>query len=173
MTAITLIGTPPTGVTFTDNGNGTATLAGTATAGAGLNALTFSATNGVGGPVTQNFSLSVLQAAAVTSATTSLRHDGRRHVHRHDGRHAGPDAGATGTLPAGVTFTDNGNGTATLTGTAPVGTASPYPITITATNGVGAAGTQNFTLNIIGNNPPLWIRLPTRRPSTRTRHSKR
>ena len=57
MTAITLTGTPPAGVTFTDHGDGTATLAGTPTAGPGPHALTFSATNG-GAPVTQNFTLS-------------------------------------------------------------------------------------------------------------------
>ena len=54
VTAITLTGTLPAGVTFTDNGNGTATLAGTPTAGpGGPYALIFSATNGVGAPVTQ------------------------------------------------------------------------------------------------------------------------
>ena len=44
----------------------------------------------------------------------------------------------TGALPAGITFTDNGNGTATIAGTATSGTGGSYPITITATNAVGA-----------------------------------
>ena len=43
-------------------------------------------------------------------------------------------------LPTGVTFTDNGNGTATLAGTPASGSNSSYPITIGATNGFGAAG---------------------------------
>ena len=161
VTAITMIGTPPAGVTFTDNGNGTATLSGTPTAGAGLNSLTFSATNGVGAPVTQNFSLNVLQPAAVTSVAAAS----------FDVTVAGtftvttvgtptPSLTHTGTLPAGVNFTDNGDGTATIAGTAPIGTASPYPITITASNGVGADGTQNFTLNVIGNNPPTIDAIP-------------
>jgi YVTN family beta-propeller protein len=54
----------------------------------------------------------------------------------------------TGALPAGITFTDNRNGTATLSGTAPVGTAGGYPITITAANGFGSPATQTFTLNV-------------------------
>jgi putative Ig domain-containing protein len=52
----------------------------------------------------------------------------------------------SGTLPAGVTFVDNGNGSATLAGTATV--AGSYPIVLTATNGGQAPTTQNFTLTI-------------------------
>jgi hypothetical protein len=52
----------------------------------------------------------------------------------------------TGTLPSGVTFTDNGDGTATLAGTATmVGT---YPLTITASNGIAPDASQPFTLTI-------------------------
>lgn len=51
-----------------------------------------------------------------------------------------------GTLPSGVTFTDNGDGTATLAGTASA--AGTYPLTITASNGVAPDATQPFTLTI-------------------------
>ena len=54
----------------------------------------------------------------------------------------------TGTLPANVTFTDNGNGTATIAGTPAAATGGAYPITITANNGVAPNGTQNFILNV-------------------------
>jgi hypothetical protein len=50
------------------------------------------------------------------------------------------------TLPVGVNFTDNGNGTATLAGTPANGTAGSYPFTITANNGVATAAMQTFTL---------------------------
>src|SRR5262245_51772219 len=43
----------------------------------------------------------------------------------------------TGALPGGVTFTNNGNGTATLTGTPAAGTGGTYPLTLTATDGNG------------------------------------
>jgi len=60
---ITLSGALPTGVTFTDNGNRTATLAGTPASGtAGLYPLTFTAGNGVLPNATQNFTLLVAKA---------------------------------------------------------------------------------------------------------------
>ena len=57
-----------------------------------------------------------------------------------------PSLSETGTLPSGVTFTDNG--TATLSGTPAAGTAGTYPLTFTAHNGVGIDATQNFTLTV-------------------------
>ena len=55
---------------------------------------------------------------------------------------------ATGTLPADVTFTDNGDGTATLAGTPAAGTDGTYPLTFTADNGIGPPVVQNFTLTV-------------------------
>ncbi len=52
----------------------------------------------------------------------------------------------SGALPSGVTFVDNGNGTATLAGTA--GGVSSSVITISANNGVGNPATQTFTLTV-------------------------
>jgi hypothetical protein len=56
----------------------------------------------------------------------------------------------TGTLPAGVTFTDNNNNTATIAGTPAAGTqaGSPYAWVITAANGAPPDATQNFTFNV-------------------------
>jgi hypothetical protein len=55
----------------------------------------------------------------------------------------------TGTLPSGVTFTDNGSGNATLAGTPASGTAGVYHLTITASNGILPNATQSFTLTVI------------------------
>ena len=52
-------------------------------------------------------------------------------------------------LPSGVTFTDNGNGTATLSGTV-AAAAGSYRLTITASNGVSPDATQTFTLTVTG-----------------------
>ena len=57
--------------------------------------------------------------------------------------------GESGVLPNGVTFTDNGDGTATLAGT-PTVIAGSYPLTITASNGVGSDAVQAFTLKVSG-----------------------
>ena len=59
----------------------------------------------------------------------------------------------SGTLPSGVTFTSAG----LLSGTPAAGTENPYPITITATNGIPPDGTQSFTLTIA---PPPGITSP-------------
>jgi Putative Ig domain len=50
-----------------------------------------------------------------------------------------------GTLPSGVTFVDNGNGTATLSGTPAAGTAKTYALKITAKSTAGSV-TQSFSL---------------------------
>ncbi|HZP64731.1 MAG TPA: Ig-like domain repeat protein, partial [Rudaea sp.] len=66
------------------------------------------------------------------------------------------------TLPANLTFVDNGNGTGTLAGTPAAGTAGTYNCTITASNGIPPDATQPFTLTVanapstttLGANPP-------------------
>ena len=52
------------------------------------------------------------------------------------------------TLPSGVSFVDNANGTATLSGTPALGTVGSYQFTITASNGISPAATQAFTLTV-------------------------
>ena len=148
--------TLPSGVTFTDNGDGTATLAGTPGAGTGgTYAFTITAANGVSPNATQSFTLTVDQAPAITSAnaTTFTVGEAGTFPVTTTGYPGGPtltlsDGGAT--LPSGVTFTDNGDGTATLAGTPADGSAGTFPFTITATNGVAPSATQSFTLTVMG-----------------------
>jgi photosystem II stability/assembly factor-like uncharacterized protein len=65
-----------------------------------------------------------------------------------------PSLTESGALPSGVTFTDNGNGTATLGGTPAAGTQGTYPFSITAHNGIGSDFKQNFTLTVNPVPPP-------------------
>jgi hypothetical protein len=67
-------------------------------------------------------------------------------------------------LPAGVTFTDNGDGTATLAGTPGPDTGGTYSFTVTAANGVGGDDTQIFTLT--ANQAPAFTSGPL--PTTLT-----
>jgi hypothetical protein len=60
-----------------------------------------------------------------------------------------PSVTETGALPSGVTFVNNGNGTATLSGTPASGSGGTYSLTFTASNGVGSAN-QTFTLTVNG-----------------------
>ncbi|MFZ5821757.1 MAG: sortase [Chloroflexota bacterium] len=55
----------------------------------------------------------------------------------------------SGALPAGILFT-GGVGSATLSGTPDPGTAGPYTLIFTASNGISPDATQTFTLTIAG-----------------------
>ncbi|MCU1496891.1 MAG: hypothetical protein JWM47_844, partial [Acidimicrobiales bacterium] len=59
-----------------------------------------------------------------------------------------PSLARTGALPAGITFVDNGDGTATLAGTPAAGTGGTYRLAVTASSGLGANATQSFTLKV-------------------------
>jgi Putative Ig domain/Bacterial Ig domain len=147
--AISLTGTLPAGLSFVDNGNGTATIDGTPTAAGGAyGGFTVTASNGVGTNATQGLTVVINEAPAITSASST-------------GFNAGvfaaftvtttgfptPTLSETGALPSGITFTDNGNGTATLGGTAVQGSGGVYTITINATNVAGTAP-QTFTITV-------------------------
>jgi len=85
------------------------------------------------------------QAPAITSAATATSQTGSPlTVTITSTGTPVPALTETGPLPAGVTFTDNGDGTAILAGTA----AGTYPITISASNGIGQPATQSFTLTV-------------------------
>lgn len=63
-----------------------------------------------------------------------------------------PTLSESGALPNGVTFTNNGNGTASLGGTPAAGTQGVYHFTILSHNGVGSDAVQSFILTV---NPAL------------------
>ena len=141
----------PAGLTFTDNGDGTATLAGTPTT-AGTYAMALSAASGYG-TAQQTLTVAVQQAPVITSANAATFTVGTAGSFSITTT-GSPVAAITssGSLPSGVTLTDNQDGTATLAGTPATGTRGSYPITITAANGVPPNATQSFTLTV-GNAP--------------------
>ena len=118
-------------MTFTDNGNGTATLSGTPAAGTGgTYPITITASNGVSPNATQSFTLTVDQAPAITSANNTTFTEGSTGTFTVTSTgYPTATLTKTGSLPTGVTFTDNGDGTATLAGTPAAGTRGSYPIT--------------------------------------------
>jgi VCBS repeat-containing protein len=149
--ALSETGSLPANVTFTDNGNGTATLAGTpAAATGGTYPIIITGNNGVSPNATQNFTLTVNQAPAITSLNTTTFQTGQLGTFTvtTSGFPTNVALSKTGSIPASVTFTDNGNGTATITGTPAATDGGSYPITITGNNGVTPNATQNFTLII-------------------------
>jgi uncharacterized protein YjbI with pentapeptide repeats len=62
-----------------------------------------------------------------------------------------PSVIENGSLPAGVTFRDNGNGTATIAGTPQNGSTGTYALALTASNRFGLAAVQRFTLLVAVN----------------------
>jgi hypothetical protein len=138
----------PDGVTFTDNGDGAATLAGTPTV-EGVYSITIGATNGVAPDASQSFTLTVDGPPAITSGDSTTLDVGDYGTFTVTTTGTPTAAlSESGSLPSGVTFTDNGDGTATLAGTPAAGTDGSYTITIDATNGVSPDATQSFTLGV-------------------------
>ncbi len=151
-------GALPTGVTFDPS---TGTLSGTPAVGTGGDyGITFTATNGFGTDASQPFTLEVDEAPTITSSTTSQFTEGATTTFTITTASHFPAATTiteTGTLPTGLSFVDNGDGTATIAGTPSVGSANSYPITITASNGISPDATQALVLVV---SPQLVLTAP-------------
>jgi len=150
---VTMTGHLPAGVNFTAAPGG-GTLHGNPAVGTGgVYHLVFTATN-VRGSATQNFTLTVREAPAILSAnaTTFITSTPGTFTVTTRG-YPFPSITEAGALPAGVTLTDNHDGTATLQGTPGAATGGTYPLTLTATNSVGTAN-QSFTLTV--KQPPVF-----------------
>ena len=146
--SLTKTGALPAGISFKDNGDGTATIAGTATASAvGNYPLTIKAKNSVAS-VTQNFTLIITKAPVINPIPTKTAHVGTAFsMTIKSSGYTIPTLTESGTLPNGINFTDNGDGTATLAGTPAVGSGNSYSITVKATNQLGSSS-QTFTLKV-------------------------
>jgi hypothetical protein len=147
----------PVGVSFHDNGNGTATLSGVPAIGtAGKYKLIIGAANGVTSGTVAKLVITVGPPAAptFTSATEASFPIGNQNFFTITTSGAptpnlfesdlGGDASG---LPGGVLFHDNGDGTATLSGIPAAGTAGTYYVILGAFNGTGAV--QGFTLTVM------------------------
>ena len=167
---VTSTGPRPSWLSFVDNTNGTATFMGTPDTGSDADyQFTITASNGVSPNATQLFVLTVLQAPAFTTpanATFTIDVPGSFKVETRGNPIA--SLTKTGGLPIGVTFVDNGDGTATIAGTPASGSGNSYSITMTAANGVGTNAKQIFSLTITGGTPtptPTPTVTPTPTPS--------
>jgi len=140
--------TLPGGLTLTDNHDGTATIAGTPTV-SGTFGATVSADNGVGSPGTQALTLVIDERPSFTSTDHATVTTGQGVSLSIDGAgYPAPALTTTSTLPAGLTFTAGPAGHATITGTPGPQSGGTYSIVLSASNGVGAAVTQTFTLTV-------------------------
>ena len=142
----------PDGVTFFDNGNGTATISGTPAIGeGGVHTFTITASNAIVPNDTQTFTLTVNEAPNISSENNTTFTVGALGTFTITTAHDYPTPAAitySGDLPAGVALVDNGDGTATLSGTPAVGTGGTHTFTIIASNGVNPNDSQSFTLTV-------------------------
>jgi hypothetical protein len=135
---------------FIANGNGTATIAGTPPANAsGTFPVTITASNGVGSPATQTLVITLSIAPAVTSSAAWAVTAGRYSAFTvTTSGSPTPSVSEYGNLPPGMVFISNGNGTATIAGTPPASASGTFPVTITASNGVGSPATQTLVMTL-------------------------
>ena len=144
--AITTTSTLPTGLTFKDNGNGSATISGTPATGTGkAYSIALTATN-VLGTASKTYSLTANQPPAISGATNvTLTHGVAKTVSVTITGYPTPSYTVTGTIPPGMTLT-KGTSKATISGTPT--TVGSYPITVSATNTAGTA-TATFTITVV------------------------
>lgn len=119
----------------------------------GVHEVTLTATNGVGDDATASTTLTVEEAASVDGPAAVRFVAGRPGSFTYAaGGFPVAALSVTGSLPAGVTFVDNGDGTATLAGTPTA--VGEHTVTVRAANGVGTAASLEVTVVVA---PPVAI----------------
>ena len=149
--------TLPSWLTLTDNGDGTASLAGTPTnAEVGDHAVVLEVFDGTATTV-QSFTLSVANTNdAPTFGSTPVTAASEDAAYAYAISADDVDAGDTltisaSTLPAWLTLTDNGDGTASLAGTPTNAEVGDHAVTLEVSDGTTTA-TQSFTVTVTNTN---------------------
>jgi hypothetical protein len=138
----------PRGLHLVAHADGSATIAGTPTGPAGPMAVQVRAQSAAGSAV-QTLTVTVQQTPSFVDPAPIVLEAGEfaSAVIRTAGYPA-PSIGLDGDLPVGLTFVDNGDGTATITGT-PVDGPMSTPITLTAVNVVADASLTTSVLVVV------------------------
>jgi streptogramin lyase len=149
-------GSLPKDITVTDNGDGTATIAGDPELGSdmGVYNITLKAKNSAG-TITQNFSLTLQKAPVmnpISNKKTSVGQPFSMTI-KAKGYYTPIIGTSPRSLPKGLTFTDNGDGTATIAGTTQPGSGGAYTIRVGASNALGGV-VQTFIITV--DEPPSF-----------------
>jgi DNA-binding beta-propeller fold protein YncE len=136
----------PSGLTMSASG----VISGTPAAGTGgLYPITITASNGVAPDYSQQFDLSNYQPAAITSGNSATFQVGTAGSFSLTATgYTTPAFTYTGTLPPGLSITDQTPGGWQISGTPASGAGGVYPLTILAYNSVGPEAQQTFTLTV-------------------------
>ncbi len=148
-------GALPHGLTFTDNGDGTATISGTpATGSAGPYKIVITASAPNLPDATQTLTLKAKEAPAFTSSSSASFQVGVKSTFTVTASgYPTPSFTLSGSLPEGLTFGDKGDGTAIISGTPAAGTAGTYTVTINVTNDM-ADPSQSLTVTVLPASAP-------------------
>jgi len=151
-TAFSETGTLPDGVGLTEYQDGTATLSGTPPAVTGTYVFNITASNGIAPDAVQVFTLTVIDPPTFTTSVAGSTFVAGTAIKPIAVKTKNPlptktTLSISPQLPAGLTFTHHGNGTATIAGTPEAGL-STQTFTISATNTINSTATQTFTLTI-------------------------
>ena len=160
--------TLPAWLALTDNGDGTATLAGTPSdADVGANDVSLQVSDGTA-PVTQDFTVTVAGVNDVPqfTGTPGLAATAEA-VYTYNVTTSDPDSAMLSitapTLPAWLTLTDNGDGTATLTGMPSAADIGGNDVSLEVSDGTDSMA-QDFTIAVTtgagGNNVPSFTSTP-------------
>jgi hypothetical protein len=156
--AMSFNGTLPPGLTFHDHANGSATISGTPTVG-GVYDLVLKAQTSAKPITRQDFVLTVTEPPAITSIASATFTIGAQNSYTvTTGGYPTATLLEKLPLPAGLTFHDNGNGTATLSGDPAPETIGTIALKFRAKDAPLAPAMQPFTLTII--NQPTSIYSP-------------
>lgn len=153
-TLVVTASTLPSWLALTDLGGGSATLTGTPTnADVGSHSVVLVVSDGEA-MVAQSFTLVVANTndapTFVSSAITTATEDAlyAYTIVANDEDVGDSLAIAAGSLPAWLTLTDHGDGTATLSGTPGNGDVGDVGITLTVSDAASASAAQSFTLSV-------------------------
>ena len=158
----------PGWLTLTDNNDGTATLSGTPlNADVGSSNVVLNVADAQGDNVNQNFTITVANTNdAPVFSSTPITVAIQDIAYNYNIETSDPDVGdgliiTATTLPAWLTFVDNGNGTASLSGTPTNTDLGSNEVTLNVEDVAGAAVDQVFTINVDNaNDPPSFTSTP-------------
>ena len=143
---LTLIGSPPPGITFVDNGDGTGTFSGTPTDTTSLVYPVTLEASSTAGTTTQSMTISVGPLPTITSSPSATFLVGSSGASFSViSSSTSPSSLSVTGLPSGLSFLDSGNGTGSISGSPDVCSGGNYSTQVTATNAYGSAE-QNLTI---------------------------
>lgn len=148
---LTESGALPPGLTFAPETGGEAALMGTPAAGsAGSYPMEITATN-PSGSTTEQLTVIVDPVPTITSpSTAAFTVDDEVYFPLSASGSPAPALTESGTLPEGLTFTDNGDGTGSISGSPSIYSGGQYPVTVTADNGLASPSTQTLVITVTG-----------------------